>query len=169
MPNKTIYVSKEDTSLFEEAKQIAGEALSSVIAKALREFVANSHFKRKGMREVKLKVGTYGSEREVRFAGSWMGDWKGFSDDKEWFLRAVIYHTQKENWAVYLETVCKASLLTDKKSWKESGEFLLQSKRTDLIVGKTFDDLKDKLPKKLFEYVQELSEREKNPIEYMDI
>ena len=169
MPNKTIYVSKADTSLFEEAKQIAGEALSSVIAKALREFVANSHFKRKGIREVKLKVGSYGSEREVRFAGAWMGDWKGFSDDKEWFLRATIYHTQKENWTVYLETVCKASLLTDKKSWKESGEFLIQSKRTDLIVSKTIEELKEKLPKKLFDYVLELIEREKKPIEYLDI
>ena len=48
MPNKTIYVSEKDATLFEEAKEIAGEALSSVIVRAISEFVSRSREMKKG-------------------------------------------------------------------------------------------------------------------------
>ena len=51
MPNKTIYVSEQDVSLFEEAKDIAGGALSSVIARALREYVSKHQKKTQGMKQ----------------------------------------------------------------------------------------------------------------------
>ena len=169
MPNKTIYVSKEDTSIFEEAKQIAGEALSSVIAKAVREFVANTKIQRKGMKEVSLLVGPNNNERTKKFIASFVGEWKGFSDDKEWFQRADIYRTQKGNWVVYLVTVCKASLLTDKDKWKTNGDYLVDSKRSDLYVGGSLEEFKNKLPKKLYSTLEELFEKEKNPVEFLDI
>ncbi|HTS44537.1 MAG TPA: EXLDI protein, partial [Puia sp.] len=112
MPNKTIYVSEKDELLFDQAKELAGEALSSVIVRALREFVSRHLNKKKGVKEVTLKVGVDGAQREQRFIGSLIGEWNGFSDDKEWYMKGSIYRTQKDNWAVFLETVSKASLFT---------------------------------------------------------
>ncbi len=169
MPNKTIYVSEKDASLFEEAKEIAGEALSSVIVRALSEFVTRHQDKKKGMKEVGAKVGVDGAEREQRFIGSLIGTWNGFSNDKVWFLKANIYRTQKENWAVLLETVCKASLLTNKKEWKESGDYLINPKKSELFVGKSSDDLKDKLPNDLYVTLVEHDKQYESPVEYLDI
>ena len=42
MGNKTIYVSEKDEVLFNRAKEIAGEALSSVIARALQRICFSS-------------------------------------------------------------------------------------------------------------------------------
>lgn len=169
MPNKTIYVSEKDASLFEQAKEIAGEALSSVIVRALREFVTRNLDRKKGMKEITVKVGIDRAEREQKFIGSWIGEWNGFSDDKVWFLKAVIYKTQKENWAVFLETVCKASLLTNKKEWKESGDYLINPKKSELIVGKSPEELRDKLPEELYVTLMEHAKHDENPVEYLDI
>lgn len=169
MPNKTIYVSDQDIELFEEAKTIAGEALSSVISRALKEYVARHQEKEKGMKEIALKVGSAGAEREQRFVGSQRGEWQGFSNDKEWWLSAKIYRTQKDNWAIYFVHVCKASLLTNKKQWKESGDYLINSKSSELLVATTPEGLKNKLPVELYKKLKELAEREETPIEYLDI
>jgi|SRR5579885_610942 len=169
MPNKTIYVSEKDASLFDQAKELAGEAVSSVIVRALGEFVARHQSKQKGMREVSVTVGVAGAEREQRFIGAMVGKWSGFSDDKEWFLKALIYHTQKSNWAVLVETVCKASLLTNKKEWKESGDYLINPKRSELFVGKSPEALKDKLPRELFITLSEHAKQYEIPVEYLDI
>src|SRR5487761_902263 len=102
MGNKTIYVSDKDESLFNRAKEIAGEALSSVIARALREYVSRHEEKEKGMKEISVKIGQSNSQREQRFIGQEVGKWSGFSDDKVWLMDAKIYRTQKENWAILL-------------------------------------------------------------------
>jgi EXLDI family protein len=169
MPNKTIYVSENDASLFDEAKTLAGEALSSVIVRALREFVARNRDKKKGMKEIIVTVGKDGSEREQRFVGSWIGEWSGFSDTKEWYQKATIYHTQKDNWAVVLETVYKATLLTNRKEWQESGDYLINPKRCDLLVGKSAEELKDALPEDLYHTLQEYAKHDESAIEYLDI
>ncbi|HSX58549.1 MAG TPA: EXLDI protein [Candidatus Saccharimonadales bacterium] len=169
MPNKTIYVSEKDASLFEQAKNIAGEALSSVIVRALSEFVARNQDKKKGMKDVTLQIGLGDAKREQRFVGSWVGDWSGFSDDKVWWLNATIYKTQKDNWAVYLVTVAKASLLTDRKAWKESGDYLINSNKAELFVGANKEELKNDLPKELFITVEGLIEKDTIPVEYLDI
>ncbi len=169
MANKTIYVSEKDVSLFEQAKEIAGEALSSVIVRALSEYVSRNLDKKKGMKEISVKVGKGGLEREQRFIGSWFGDWSGLSDNKVWYQKATIYRTQKENWVVLLETLYKASLLTDSKEWKKSGDYLINPKRCDLIVGKSAEELKDKLPKDLYSTLIDCAKQDENPIEYLDI
>jgi EXLDI family protein len=169
MPNKTIYVSEQDAPLFDDAKEIAGTALSSVIVQALKEYIARQKKKAKGMQEIKIHVGGEASEREQRFVGMNVGDWKGFSDDKEWWLGATIYRTQKGNWAVHLVTICKASLLTNKKAWKESGDYLINPRHAELFVAKDAEELKPKLPKALFAVVKDLVEKDEKPIEYLDI
>jgi EXLDI family protein len=169
MPNKTIYVSEKDVTLFEKAKEIAGEALSSVIVRALNEYVARHQHKEKGMKEVSVKVGIDGAQREQRFIGSRIGEWNGFSDDKVWFMKAAIYKTQKENWAIFLETICKASLLTNKQEWKAGGDYLINPRKSELIIGKSPEELKKKLPKELYVSYMEHTKHEENPVEYLDI
>ncbi len=68
-----------------------------------------------------------------------------------------------------LETVYKASLLTNRKEWKESGDYLLNPKRCDLIVGKSPEELKDKLPTDLYNTLTEYSKHDESSIEYLDI
>lgn len=169
MPNKTIYVSENDESLFEEAKHIAGEALSSVIVRALKEYISRHEDKQKGMKEISVRVGSHDAEREQRFVGSYVGEWSGFSDDKDWFLKATMYRTQKNNWAVLIETVCKASLLTNKKEWKESGDYLINPRKSELVVGESAEELKNALPKELYTSLSEHAKHFEQPVEYLDI
>jgi len=169
MPNKTIYVSEKDASLFDEAKNIAGEALSSVIVRALQEYVSRHQEKAKGMKDVTVKVGSHAAEREQRFVGAKIGDWKGFDDAKEWYMTSTIYHTQKGNVAVHLVTVCKASLLTNSKEWKARGDYLVDARSAELIVGQNSEDFMGKIPNALLENVKEVMAREEKPVEYLDI
>jgi EXLDI family protein len=169
MPNKTIYVSDSNASLFEEAKNIAGEALSSVITRALREYVGRHQKKAQGMKEVSILVGKHDAERENRFVGAVLNEWQGFSDDKEWWMTATIYRTQKGNWAVHLATICKGTLLTDKKAWKESGDYLINPRQSELLIGSTTKDFKDKLPQELYSTLTNIMEKDEKPVEYLDI
>jgi EXLDI family protein len=169
MSNKTIYVSDKDESLFEQAKEIAGEALSSVIARALREFVARNEKKNKDMKEITVKVGGENSQREQRFIGHEIGKWSGFSDDKVWLMDGVIYQTQKGNWAILLRQSTKATLLTNPKAWKINGEYLEHAKGAELIIGKDINDLKEKVPASLFSTLKDIAKRYETPIEYLDI
>ena len=169
MPNKTIYVSSEDASLFEQAKDLAGEALSSVIAIALREYVARHQQKAKHMQEISVLVGSSNAEYEKRFVGTPLGKWQGFSNDKVWWMEGTIYRTQKNNWVVYLVTVCKASLLTNKKEWKESGDYLINPRHAELVVSNTPKDFAKKLPQDLYATLVNTFEKEEKPVEYLDI
>jgi len=164
MPTKTIYVSEQDAPVFEEARSVAGETLSSIIVRSLREFLAHQRQKESGMKEVSVRIGSRNSEHEQRFFGAKVGDWRGFSDDKEWWMEARVYRTQKDNWAIVLTHVCKASLLTDKKRWRESGDYLLDTRRSDLLVAATPKELEGKIPIDLLDLVQELATRVEQPV-----
>lgn len=74
MANKTIYVKDEDLQVFEEAEKLGGDSLSSIIAEALRRFVATKRAEQQGMQEYTLSVGILRSQgdddtRKVRFVG----------------------------------------------------------------------------------------------------
>jgi EXLDI family protein len=108
-------------------------------------------------------------EREQRFIGSQVGKWQGFSDDKEWWLSATIYTTQKGNWAVCLSTMSKASLITNPKDWKKSGAYLENSQSSELFVAPNPEQFEGRIPAELLKVVKEITEREENLIEYLDI
>lgn len=169
MANKTIYVSEDDEKLFEDAKQIAGTALSAVISKALREYVTRHTKKEQGMKEISVLVGKHDAEREMRFVGTLVGEWTGFSDDKVWWMGAKIYHTQKRNWAIHLTTECKATLLTNRKAWKTSGDYLTNPREAKLLIGSTLKDFNQKVPAVLLQTIKNLIEKDETPIEYLDI
>jgi EXLDI family protein len=169
MGNKTIYVSEKDELLFDRAKDIAGEALSTVIARALREYVSRHEKQAQGMKEITVKVGQPHSEREQRFIGQEIGKWSGFSDDKVWLMNATIFRTQKGNWAILLRQSAKATLLTNPKEWSKNADYLAQTKGTELIVGENLEQIKNTLPGPLFSTLEDLATRFENPVEYLDI
>lgn len=169
MGNKTIYVSEKDEKLFDRAKDIAGEALSSVITKALREYVSRHEEKAHGMKEISVKVGQLTSQREQRFIGQEVGKWSGLSDDKSWLMDAKIYRTQKGNWAILLRQSAKATLLTNPKQWSKNAEYLEQTNGTELIVSENLEQIKNNLPKAIFSTLEDMATRFETPIEYLDI
>jgi EXLDI family protein len=169
MSNKTIYVSDKDEPLFDRAKEIAGEALSSVIARALREYISRHEEKGKGMKEITVKVGGHTSQREQKFIGQEVGKWSGFSDDKVWLMDAIIYQTQKSNWAILLRQSTKATLLTNPKEWRKNAEYLQDPAKTELIVGENLNQLKEKLPKSVYSTLEDISKKYEAPVEYLDI
>ena len=169
MPTKTIYVSEQDAPIFEEVKALAGETISSVIVRALREFLARQRQKESGLKEITVRTGSRSSEQEQRFYGSKVGDWRGFSDNREWWMEAQVYRTQKDNWAVILTQVCKATLLTDKKRWRESGDYLLDVRHSDLLVASKPEELQGNVPTDLLRLVQELAARTEQPVTILDI
>jgi EXLDI family protein len=169
MPNKTIYVSQKDEKLFDEAQKIAGEALSSVIAQALREYVARTKSRQEGMKEISIKVGTKGSEREQRFIGVQIGKWQGLSDNRQWYQNAKVFVTNKRNIAVLLTTVSKASLITNPHEWKKSGSYLENSNYSELLVSEKADQLEGKIPMELLKVVKDSASKEEKTVEYLDI
>lgn len=169
MPNKTIYVSQKDVKLFEEAQKLAGGALSSVITRALREFVAHSKSRKDGMKETSVFVGIKGSEREQRFVGTEIGKWQGLNDDRSLYQSAKIYLTNKRNLAVLLTTVSKASLLTNPKEWKKSGAYLENTNSSELFVAEKANQLKGKIPSELLKVIKDSAEKEEKTVEYLDI
>jgi len=54
MPNKTIYIRKEDLPIFEEAEKLGGDSLSAVIAEAVKRFVSVKKAEAGGMEEHNL-------------------------------------------------------------------------------------------------------------------
>ena len=168
MGNKTIYVSEKDEILFNRAKEIAGEALSSVIARALSEYVSRHEEKAKGMKEITVKVGKHNSQREQRFVGEEVGKWSGFSDDKVWLMDAKIYQTKKGNWAILLRHSTKATLLTNPNEWRIN-EYLEDATKVELIVGENLNQLKEKLPVSLYSTLEDISKKYEIPVEYLDI
>jgi len=169
MPTKTIYVSDQDAPIFEEARSVAGETLSSIIVRALREFLATQRQREKGIKEITVRIGSRTSGQEQRFYGLKIGDWRGFSDNQEWWMQAHIYSTQKGNIAVLITQVCKASLLTNKKRWRESGDYLLDTRRSDLLVAAQPEGLQDKIPSDLLHLVQELAAHAEQSVTILDI
>lgn len=167
MPNKTIYVSAKDEPIFEKARQIGDDALSAVIVRALHEFVVRNQDKQEHMQEISVLVGGAGVEREQRFIGQEAGKWQGVSDDKEWWMEAVLYRTHKDNWAVWLTTVAKAELLVKgAKNWLDWAD---NPRRSELIVAKNSAALRGKLPQALLSMVRDLESREATEAEYLDI
>lgn len=169
MSNKTIYVSENDEPVFEKAKDIAGEGLSGVISKALREFVLRHEHNANGIKEISLKVGSNGTQKEQRFFGKEAYKWKGFDDDKEWWPEATVYLTRKDQWAIYIHHICKANLLLDKKKWKDDGEYLLSPSFSQFFVAKPLEDFPADIPSELIKKLREIQTKTQNPVEYLDI
>ncbi|MEK7447441.1 MAG: EXLDI protein [Patescibacteria group bacterium] len=168
MGNKTIYVKSGDENVYKEAQKIAGDAMSSVISKALREFVDRSRAIKGEMREISVKVGKKDAEKEQVFIGNQVGKWKGFSRDKEYWQIAKIYETQKGNAVILLTTVCKANLVANPKELKKNPDALKDS-HTELLTAKKVKELQDKISDDLLEKAEEALKKEEKKVDFLDI
>lgn len=70
MPQKTIYVADKDLTLFDRAEELGGDSLSSVIADALRRYVAAKEAEAQGYEEHVIEVGRWEEDtRQVKIIG----------------------------------------------------------------------------------------------------
>jgi len=158
VPNKTIYVSDGDLSLFQRAQELAGGNLSAAIAKALRRYVDVAEGLQEGFDDVVVRVGI-GSGRKVRFTGVLVGEWvdsrEKFPDHyRVWRGRQGKYvvHTERSEQFWALDADGKPA---GWRGWIGMGDVRYGGapKESTLEVVATLDALRDKVPAELFEMV----------------
>ncbi len=159
VPNKTIYVSDGDLSLYQRAQELAGGNLSAAISSALKRYVDVEEGLREGFDEITVRVGL-GSGRKVRFTGVLVGEWVDTSES-----RAAAYHVYRgrtgkfvlhverspEWWAVDAQ-----GKPAGWRGWVGIGNVRYGSapRESTLDVIETLDELRDKIPPELFEMVE---------------
>ncbi|MFC9996514.1 EXLDI protein [Nocardia sp. NPDC127526] len=174
MPNKTIYVSDEDTKLFQRAQELVGGNLSGAIVTALRRFIELEEGRLEGYDEVILKVGKDGV-RQVRFSGALLAEWHQVTDARVEDIR--VYRTRKGAFAVHShfsnweDFPTDTGLLKDLKNWQNWRRFLGIGEQDwgdfDLEVVDKIEDLKGKIPDKLYIRVTDAAEHSR--VEDLDI
>ncbi|MET7771315.1 EXLDI protein [Nocardia sp. NPDC005366] len=172
MPNKTIYVSDDDLPLFQRAQELVGGNLSGAVTTALRRFIELEEGRREGFDEIVLRVGHNGV-RQIRFSGALLGEWSDQNATRMEHVRVyrtrkgkIAMHAQYANWDDY-PTDAK-NWLNDLKNWRRMlgvgeqdwGDFVFE-------VVDALDELKGKIPDKLYERVADIADRP--PVEDLDI
>jgi EXLDI family protein len=158
VPNKTIYVSDDDLSLYGRAQELAGGNLSSAITTALRRFVEIEEGRREGFDEVVLHVGS-GFGRKIRFSGRLLGEWNKATWTRMEVFR--VYRSRTGKYVVYTErTPDWTPRDAEGKSggWREwlgIGNFSWGETPGDstMQVVSTLDELREKIPAQLFDMV----------------
>ncbi len=154
VPNKTIYVSDGDLSLYERAQEIAGGNLSAAIAKALRRYVDVEDGRREGLDEITVRVGP-NAGRKVRFTGVMLGTW----GDNTTIVN--VYRSRSGKFVVHTQRMPDWKSRDAQgnpggwRSWLGLGEYSWIGTTGDstLEVVETVDGLREKLPPELFEMV----------------
>jgi EXLDI family protein len=165
VPNKTIYVSDGDLSLYQRAQELAGGNLSSAIAKALRRFVDVEESVLEGFEEITVRVGV-GTGRKVRFTGVLVGEWVDTRDKSAEHARVFrgrtgryVLHVDRSAawWAVDAE----GRPATGWRSLLGVGDVRYGSspRESTLEVIDSLDALRDKVPPELFEMVARSSKQ----------
>lgn len=158
MPNKTIYVSDGDLSIYQRAQELAGGNLSAAIATALRRYVDLEEGQHEGYKEITLRVGP-GKGRKVRFSGILLGDWGASNGSREEHFR--VYRSRKGKFVLHIQRSpdwsyrgpdgkpagWRSYLGLGAQSWSFSaGESTLE-------VVDTLEEVRDKMPPELYDMV----------------
>ena len=106
MAKKTFYIPDEEVPLYEKAKSLAGESISSVIVEAIKGFVCQKEMEAKLMGRITLQVGTVYIDtqefvgRKVEFVGRELG--KDIEDDahENSYLSKTLYYSAKGNFVL---------------------------------------------------------------------
>jgi EXLDI family protein len=168
MPNKTIYVANDDQPVFEQAQNLAGDNLSSVIVRALKEFIVRNEAQTKGFKEITIQVGSKGMQREKRFRGRLIIKWGGPSTDNKKWLQTRVFRTAKNHWAVELTRSPHPDFWRQRDFWKHS-DYYDYTAETELLVFASVEAADKALPTALVKLMHEAEEREVAPVEYLDI
>jgi len=158
VPNKTIYVSDGDLTLFQRAQELAGGNLSAAIANALRRFVDLEEGLREGFEDVVVRVGL-ASGRKVRFVGALAGEWVDTGSKRGEHYR--VWRGRKGKFVVHVErgpdwwAVDSEGKDAGWRGWVGVGDVRYGSapKESTLEVVATLDELREKVPPELFEMV----------------
>jgi EXLDI family protein len=158
VPNKTIYVSDGDLSLYQRATELAGGNLPAAISNALRRYVANEEGLREGYEDITVRVGV-GSGRKVRFTAVLVGEWVDTSNSRAVAFHVYrgrtgkyVVHTERspEWWAVDAE-----GKPAGWRGWIGLGNIKYGSApgESTLDVVATLEELRDRIPPELFDMV----------------
>ncbi|MBF6183290.1 EXLDI protein [Nocardia otitidiscaviarum] len=170
MPNKTIYVSDDDLTLFSRAQELVGGNLSGAIVTALRRYIELEEGRLEGFEEIVLPVGHNGV-RQVRFSGALLGEWRDMNDTvAQQHVR--VYRSRKGKFVAH-EHVAKwddmvTGSLKDMKSWRRMfgvgdpdwGDY-------NLTIVDNIEELRGLIPDQLFRRVADIADRP--PVEDLDI
>jgi EXLDI family protein len=168
MPNKTIYVSQDDQTVYDRAQQLAGDNLSSVLVRALKEFITRSEAQAKGLKEIVVQVGTKGLQQEKRFNGRLLIKWQGAGDEKnEWFT-ARVFKTAKNQWAVEITKQPNMDILRQRDFWR-TADYFDYTPDTKLVIFASLEEAEGKLPSALLKLMHQAQSRDEAPVEYLDI
>jgi EXLDI family protein len=164
VPNKTIYVSDGDLSLYQRAQELAGGNLSAAIAKALRRYVDTAEGLQEGYEEHTVRVGI-GGGRKVRFTAALVGEWMDTIDNRQ--ERYRVFRGRKGKYVLHVER--------EPSFWMVDGEGKPAGWRGHLGIGDiryggapkestlevlaSLDELRDKVPPELFEMVSRSARR----------
>ena len=161
MPNKTIYVSEDDLALFERAKTISGDNLSSTISLALGLYVEQHEAKEKGFKDITLKVGKVAYAMK-RFEGRLLAKAVTPSDNDRPGESFEVYETPKGNFVIYR---------TIPPTWgafpNPDGSWLNGQAEYRLDIYKDVSELYGKAPSELVDIVKDIIED--NEVEDLDI
>ena len=176
MPNKTIYVSDDDLDLFQRAQELSGGNLSAAISTAIRRFVEFEEGRAEGYDEIVVRVGPKAG-RKQRFLGVLLGEWSRAtsSGSIETFRvyrsksgKFVVHKSRTKGW--------QSGSPDDKwnKGWRSwvgnwsgnQGWGMIPAQST-LHVAETLEELRELLPKELYDMVVDLAEQP--DIEDLDI
>ncbi len=158
MPNKTIYVSDGDLSLYERAQELAGGNLSAAIAKALRRYVDMEDGRREGFDEITVRVGP-GAGRKVRFTGVLLGTWGNSSSGRAEIIN--VYRSRSGKFVVHVQRTPDWSTRDGEgrpggwRGWLGLGNFSWfgTTGESTLEVVDTVDGLREKIPPELYDMV----------------
>lgn len=167
MPNKTIYVSNEDQAVYERAQQLAGDNLSAVLVRTLREFIARSEAQDKGLKEITVQVGTKGLQQEKRFSGRLLIKWQGAGDHNDWYT-ARVFKTAKGQWAVEITKQPNFEIFRQRDFWR-TADYFEYTADTQLMVFGSLAEAEGKLPSALLKLMHQAHNRDEAPVEYLDI
>ena len=156
VPNKTIYVSQGDLSLFQRAQELAGDNLSAAISIALRRYVDVEQGKREGYDEVVVRVGP-GKGRKVRFVGVLVGEWYVGHGRIETYR---VYRGRTGKYVVHVERGPEFTMVDDEgkpAGWRGylgiGVSYGSSPAESTLEVVATLDELRSRIPPQLYDIV----------------
>ncbi len=173
MPNKTIYVSDDDLSLFERAQELAGANLSSAIVRALRRFIELEEARQHGLDEITVLVGTANIHKQKRFMGTRLARWIQKRAKGKGIEILNVYRTAGKRFALHTRTMpdwkeefgdpdqagdprnwgIGNGILQKILSWGYDWEMFMESGDYSLEVFDTLEELKTHIPADLFKVV----------------
>jgi EXLDI family protein len=164
VPNKTIYVSDGDLSIYQRAQELAGGNLSAAIAAALRRYVDVEEGRQEGYKEFTVRVGLKPG-RKVRFTGVLLGEWVDSPNSRPETYK--VYRGRRGRFVVHVERSAEYSMVDAEgkpAGWRGHlgiGNVSYGSipAETTLEVVDTIDELRERIPRPFFDRIAGLTKQ----------